>query len=72
MNIALAGGGIAFVPYYLCRTHIDAGRLVEVLPGWRSPGIQVSMVTPLASTSSARLKITSDRLADAIQKALSI
>lgn len=70
MNIAIAGGGIAFVPHYLCKSHIDSGRLVEVLPEWRSPGFPVSMVTPLSVASSARLKITSDRLSAAIQKAL--
>lgn len=72
MKMALAGGGVALVPNYLCRGEIEAGRLVEVLPGWVGTGFPVSMVTPLAVSSSARLKITADRLAEAIQNALRI
>lgn len=70
MKMAVAGGGIALVPYYICKSEIAAGRLVEVLPGWVGTGFPVSMVTPLALSSSARLKITADRLAEVIQNAL--
>lgn len=72
MKVALAGGGVALVPRYICRPEIEAGRLIEVLPGWVGTGFPVSMVTPLSVTSSARLKITTDRLAQAIQVALQI
>jgi LysR family transcriptional regulator for bpeEF and oprC len=70
VNMAIAGGGVALAPNYLCRPEIAAGRLVAVLPGWSDSGFPVSMVTPLSVSSSARLKITADRLAEMVQRAL--
>lgn len=67
---ALAGGGVALVPHYLCLGDIEAGTLDRVLPDWRSPGRQVSILSPISSTSSARLKITSEHLAGALSRAL--
>ncbi len=64
---AVSGGGIALVPSYLCKKEIAAGRLVHVLPEWRSPGLPVSVITPLAPSSSARLKVTVDYLLEALK-----
>lgn len=35
-DAALAGLGIASLPAFLCKHELAAGRLVEVLPGWRT------------------------------------
>jgi len=70
MNATLAGAGIALIPRFVCRSAIESGKLVEVLPGWSSPGMPLSMLSPLSSASSVRLKVTMDHLYDSIQKAL--
>lgn len=70
MKMAVAGAGVALVPRYLCAKDVHSGRLVEVLPEWTSIGLPVSIVSPLAMSSTARLKITTDYLADAIRTAL--
>lgn len=35
--VAAAGGGIVFTPDYAVQAEVRAGRLVDVLPGWRLP-----------------------------------
>ncbi len=70
LKSAIVGGGVAFVPIYLCADEISSGVLVRLLPDWMSPGIPVSIISPLASHSSARLKITSENLFKALSLAL--
>jgi DNA-binding transcriptional LysR family regulator len=33
-EVAVQGGGIAYLPRYACRAELDAGYLVELMPGW--------------------------------------
>jgi LysR family transcriptional regulator, regulator for bpeEF and oprC len=69
-KMALAGSGIAFLPAWMCAADVASGRLLRVLPEWSAPGLPVSIITPLAPSSSARLKITTEILAETIAKAL--
>lgn len=62
LRMALANGGIALVPSYICQESLDKGKLVRVLPEWSSPGWPVSMISPLAPSSSARLKAAVDQI----------
>lgn len=71
LNTALAHGGIALVPSYLCHKEIKEGRLVRVLPEWSSAGLTVSLVSPLAPSSSVKLKITTDQILKSMQSVLS-
>lgn len=70
LSMAVAGAGIALVPVYLCRPHLESGKLVRLLPEWSSPGLAVSIISPLAPSSSARLKITIDKIQAALGEAL--
>ena len=65
-----AGGGVALLPSFLCKAQLSIGKLIDVLPGWRSPSFPVSIVTPLQPSSSARLKITVDKLYSALAAAI--
>lgn len=67
---ALQGGGIAAIPSYLCKRYLESGDLVRILPEWSGPPYPASIVTPLAPSSSARLKITVDHIYSAVSKAL--
>lgn len=70
LNMAIHGAGIALVPDYICRNEIASGQLVHLLPEWKTVGRPVSLVSPLSSSSSARLKVTSDAIFTAVQEAL--
>jgi DNA-binding transcriptional LysR family regulator len=42
----LGGAGVGWLPIFLCADDLAAGRLVEVLPGWRRPGPDIHAVFP--------------------------
>jgi LysR family transcriptional regulator, regulator for bpeEF and oprC len=69
-HIASRGGGIAFLPRYVCGEDLDRGRLVRVLPEWSGPRVAVWMVSPRASTTPARMKLVSEALAEGVRKLL--
>ncbi len=70
LSMALADGGIALVPTYICQFQLDNGSLVRVLPEWKNSGWPVSLVSPLAPSSSARLKVTVERILSALIEVL--
>lgn len=70
VRMATAGAGIALVPLHLSADAVASGRLQRVLPEWSSPGFQVSLLTPLASTSSARLRISAEYVGNEVARAL--
>lgn len=70
LQMALTGGGVALVPSYVCQPYIETGKLIRILPEWSSPGIPASIITPLAPSSSARLKITVDHIQAALNAVL--
>lgn len=70
LKLAVRGAGVALVPLYLAKSDLEEGTLVRVLPDWTSPGLPVTLVSPLASSSSARLKITADLLAANLEREL--
>jgi LysR family transcriptional regulator, regulator for bpeEF and oprC len=70
LKASLAGGGLALVPIFLARPYLDSGELVRVLPKWTSPGLPVSLLSPLPFSSSARLRLTTDFLAAEVETAL--
>ena len=67
VRMALADGGIALVPIYICKNYLNDGRLVRVLPEWSNSGWPISILSPLAPSSSARLKITIDKIYEEIK-----
>lgn len=70
LKMALSDAGVALIPKYLCETELKSGKLVRVLPEWSSAAMPVSLITPQASTSSARLKLTVDQIFVALQSTL--
>ncbi len=54
---ALDGAGIAMLPAFAARPHVEAGRLVALLPGWQPPAMGIygvyatrRQMTPLLRT----------------------
>ena len=70
IKAALVHSGIALVPAYLAKSYIESGDLIRVLPQWTSHGFPVSLLSPLAFSSSARLRTTTDYFMTEIKKAL--
>ena len=53
---ALAGAGIAYVPEFIATEAIEAGRLLRLLPDWRSPAASLNIVYPSRRHRSARMR----------------
>jgi DNA-binding transcriptional LysR family regulator len=70
VQMAIAGAGIALLPIYLCQPEVERGALVRILPEWSSMGFPVSLVSPLAMSGSARIKLVSENLGTAVREAL--
>lgn len=70
ISAAIAGAGVALVPAFLVREAIESKGLMRVLPQWTSQGRPVSMLSPLAFSSSARLRIATDHFLAELKKAL--
>lgn len=72
IKAAVINSGIALVPAFLVKPFIDSGELTRILPQWTSHGLPVSILSPLAFSSSARLRTTTDYFMVEIKKALDI
>lgn len=70
VRLAVAGAGIAYAPAFFVQEEIERGRLIRLLPDWTSQGLPVSLISPLPTNSSARLKLVSTRLSEVLQEAL--
>jgi len=70
LTMAVAGNGISFVPKYLCQPYLESGELVRILPEWSSPPVMASIITPLAPSSSGRIKVTVDAIYFAMKETL--
>lgn len=53
---ALAGAGAAWLPEFLVAEALDAGRLIRLLPAWRSAATPINLVYPSRRHLSARVR----------------
>ncbi|NUB43081.1 LysR family transcriptional regulator [Fertoebacter nigrum] len=66
-DAAVAGAGVAVLPYLLAKPEFAAGRLVQVLPGWETPRKGLYFVYPTAQSVTARLRVFIDHMAGALK-----
>ncbi|MFT0532801.1 LysR substrate-binding domain-containing protein [Castellaniella hirudinis] len=59
----LAGLGLIQIPAFDVQEHLDAGELVEVLPAWKAPPMNVQLVHPYGHYRPRRLQLFNDWLA---------
>jgi LysR family transcriptional regulator for bpeEF and oprC len=57
MQAALAGLGVVQMTDYLLQKHVEAGRLVQVLPDWVSDAMPVHVVYPQNRHLSAKVRV---------------
>ena len=62
ITAVMAGAGLAVVPSYLVRNHLEEGTLIRVLNSWHGPRLPVSIVAPTSISSSSRLTILTNEL----------
>lgn len=55
-RMVVHGAGIAVIANYVATPEIERGRLVRVLPGWRIPAVEVSLVTPSGRDRSPAIR----------------
>lgn len=70
LQMAIAGAGVALVPTFLCHRPVEEKKLVYVLPDWKHAGAVVSLVSPFATHSSARLKMVAEKIINETRKSL--
>lgn len=63
---ALAGGGIALLPAFLCAADVAAGRLVHVLPGYARTGDALYLVHPPGEQLPRRVALFRDFLIESL------
>ena len=63
---ALAGAGVIWQPSFLIGEDVRAGRLVEVLPGFRMPDIDIQAIYASRRHLSAKVRVMVDFLADTL------
>lgn len=61
-QLARAGAGLAVVPDFLARDDIDAGHMIQVLPGWSLPGVTVSATWPANAPRHGLVHLVLDAL----------
>jgi DNA-binding transcriptional LysR family regulator len=63
---ALGGAGIILTPTWQARADLAGGRLVPILPQYRTPDVPVSVLFPRARMLSVRVRTTVDAVAAAL------
>ncbi len=65
---ALADQGVIYQPAFLVGADVRAGRLVELLPDWRGPALDIHAVYPSRTHLSGKVRAMVDFLAGAFQQ----
>ncbi|USR96806.1 LysR family transcriptional regulator [Aliivibrio fischeri] len=61
-SACLSGLGIASLPEFICREHINNGELVRILPDWDLPRVAISLVFPQNKLLPKRLRAFIDHV----------
>jgi DNA-binding transcriptional LysR family regulator len=69
-NSVLEGLGICIVSSWMVAEHVQSGRLVEVLPDWRTDSLPVSVIYPYARYYPARLRLFIDLVKEVMPAAV--
>ena len=70
-KLTLTGAGVSVLPTFLCQKDIDSGQLISVLPDWQYANVPVSLISPLSTIHSLRLKVVSEEIVGALRGFLS-
>ncbi|KDM93290.1 LysR family transcriptional regulator [Photobacterium galatheae] len=62
VSACVDGLGIAMLPEFICREHLDKKELIRILPDWQSPVVPISFVYPQRELIPKRLRLFIDFL----------
>jgi len=65
-RVALAGGGYAILPRWLVAGELEAGTLIEPLPGWRAGSLTINAAFAPARRQTRRLRLFIDAMKDGL------
>lgn len=65
-RVAIAGGGYAVLPRWLVAEELEAGTLIEPLPGWRAPPLTIHAAFAPARRQTRRLRLFIDAMREAL------
>ncbi|WP_375566014.1 LysR family transcriptional regulator [Oceaniradius stylonematis] len=65
-RVAVAGGGYAIMPRWLVAAELEAGTLVEPLPGWRAASLTINAAFAPARRQTRRLRLFIDAMKDGL------
>ncbi len=69
-KLTLSGAGVSVLPTFLCQNDIDTGKLIRVLEDWEYKDVPVSLVSPLSTLNSVRLKALTDEIINTLRERL--
>lgn len=69
VDMAVAGGGVTMMPRFLVGAHLQAGRLVAILPEWSPPPIWLTAFYPPYSTLPAKVRAFTEFVEKALARA---
>lgn len=69
VDMAVAGAGVTMMPRFLVGAHLDAGRLVQILPEWSPPPIWLTAFYPPYSTLPAKVRAFTEHVEQALARA---
>lgn len=69
-KLTMAGVGAAVLPTFLCQKNIDSGELIQIMKSWKYADVPVSLVSPLSTLNSIRLKVVSDEIVESLRASL--
>ena len=69
-QLTLSGAGVSVLPTFLCQKDIDSGALIRVLEDWKYTDVPVSLVSPLSTLNSVRLRVISDEIINTLSQRL--
>jgi len=72
LNAALAGTAIANLPHGLCWPHIQTGKLVRLMPGWRTGGTTTTILMPHRRGQLPAVRAVVDSLAKGLTHRLAL
>lgn len=67
LKASIDGLGLAVLPEFICREHFDSGALVRLLPEYKMPEVQVSLVYADRQLMPKRKKVLIEYLLNALQ-----
>jgi DNA-binding transcriptional LysR family regulator len=70
VSLACAGLGIVRLPSSICRTALDQGHLVRLLPEWTAGSVQTSMLLPHRRGQLPSVRAVADLLANRLAQML--